>query len=145
MGGFSLTSGIVIAGSWYFGITSQEWAAYWSAGGEQSHCALPVCTFYYCYWFIKIIKLFLSQPMSLPLYLQYPPGQGEGERVAAWCLAASWVQTTTVGLILLKSSQWKTCKGLSNRPSRPNRNCLLTHLYFIALIERDKKRLIFLF
>uniref|UniRef100_A0A8C0EM90 Transmembrane 4 L six family member 18 n=1 Tax=Bubo bubo TaxID=30461 RepID=A0A8C0EM90_BUBBB len=48
----------VVADLVSFGIASQERAQYQSAGGEQLHCALPVCTFCYCFTLFQLLNCF---------------------------------------------------------------------------------------
>lgn len=63
-------------------------------------CTISLLLSSQLFYFITILKLLLSQPMIfLPLTLWFystiPQGEGEGERAAAWCLAAWQIQTTT--------------------------------------------------
>ena len=48
--------------------------------------------YYYSYYFVPIIKLFLSQPTSFLVLFQFSPPshRGGSERAVAWCLAAGW-------------------------------------------------------
>uniref|UniRef100_A0A8D0F0L4 Lipase domain-containing protein n=1 Tax=Strix occidentalis caurina TaxID=311401 RepID=A0A8D0F0L4_STROC len=65
------------------GIAGQGWAGYQSVGGEQLHCALPVCTF--CYYFVLLQSLncffFYCDPQVSLMFLQslsFPHSWGTG-------------------------------------------------------------------
>ena len=96
---------------WEVPIAARGLAGHQSASGEQLHCASLVffLGFYFSLfllssfslqlsllllYFILVIKLFLSQPVSFTFFPDSPPhptGIGRrSERVAAWCLVAGW-------------------------------------------------------